>query len=175
MTLFALFQVATNTESSKNAGVAILYECVRTILHIEADSGLRVLGINTLGKFLLNRDNNIRYVALNTLTKVAPADLKSIQRHRGTIVDCLRDPDISIRRRALDLVSLLVNDTNVKPLIKELLGYLGGADTEFKEDLTSKICRVVARHSPSRRFQANTIMQVRRIICEEVFDLGLGL
>ena len=165
-----LAQVATNTESSKNAGVAILYECVRTILGIEADTSLRVLGINTLCKFLVNRDNNIRYVALNTLTKVAPGDLKSIQRHRGTIVDCLRDPDISIRRRALDLVSLLVNDTNVKPLIKELLGYLTTADAEFKEDLTSKICRVVSKHAPSRRFQTNTIMQVLIDAGEFVLD-----
>jgi len=32
-----------------------------------------------------------------------------------------QDPDISIRRRALDLVYLLVNSTNVRALVKELL------------------------------------------------------
>lgn len=33
-----------------------------TVLEIEADSGLRVMAINILGKFLSNRDNNIRCV-----------------------------------------------------------------------------------------------------------------
>eukprot|EP00290_Baffinella_frigidus_P058635 CAMPEP_0180360018 /NCGR_PEP_ID=MMETSP0989-20121125/11664_1 /TAXON_ID=697907 /ORGANISM="non described non described, Strain CCMP2293" /LENGTH=651 /DNA_ID=CAMNT_0022351151 /DNA_START=46 /DNA_END=1997 /DNA_ORIENTATION=- len=155
-----LAQVATNTESAKNAGNAILYECVLTIVGIEADSGLRVLAVNILGRFLLNRDNNIRYVGLNTLAQVAGADLKAIQRHRGTVVDCLKDPDISIRRRALDLVYLLVNGTNVKPLVNELLAYLAGADVEFKEDLTSKICSLVAKQSPSKKFQTDTIVKV---------------
>jgi AP-1 complex subunit gamma-1 len=47
-----LAQVATNTESTKQPGISVLAECVRTIMAIEASGGLRVLGINILGKFL---------------------------------------------------------------------------------------------------------------------------
>ena len=42
-------QVATNTETNRNAGNAILYECVKAIMTIKAESGLRVLAVNILG------------------------------------------------------------------------------------------------------------------------------
>jgi len=154
-----LAQVATNTESAKNAGNAILYECVLTIMAIEVESGLRVLAINILGRFLINRDNNIRYVALNTLHKVVGQDSQAVQRHRNTIVDCLKDNDSSIRQRALELVYALVNEANVKVLVKELLSYLMACDVEFKDELTQRICHVVEKFSTDKEWHVDTIIQ----------------
>ncbi|KAM0280306.1 hypothetical protein ACHAQH_004142 [Verticillium albo-atrum] len=155
-----LAQVATNTDSSKNVGNSILYEAVRTILDIEADSGLRVLGVNILGKFLSNRDNNIRYVALNTLIRVVAIEPNAVQRHRNTILECLRDPDISIRRRALDLSFTLINESNIRVLIRELLAFLEVADNEFKPTMTSQIGMAADKYAPNKRWHVDTMLRV---------------
>ena len=158
-----LAQVATNTESAKNVGNSILYESVLTILDIEADSGLRVLGVNILGKFLQNKDNNIRYVALNTLIKVVAVEPNAVQRHRNTILECLRDPDISIRRRALDLSFTLINEGNVRVLIRELLAFLEVADTEFKPIMTTQIGVAADQYAPTKRWHVDTMLRVLRL------------
>jgi AP-1 complex subunit gamma-1 len=158
-----LAQVATNTESSKNVGNAILYEAVLTILDIEADSGLRVLGVNILGKFLANKDNNIRYVALNTLNKVVAVEPNAVQRHRNTILECLRDPDISIRRRALDLSFTLINEGNVRVLVRELLAFLEVADNEFKPVMTTQIGIAADRFAPNKRWHIDTMLRVLKL------------
>lgn len=155
-----LAQVATNTEANKNTGNAILYECVQTIFGVEAIGGLRVLAINILGRFLANRDNNIRYVALNTLIKVVAIDTQAVQRHRNTIVECVKDSDISIRRRALDLVCALVNEGNIRALTKELLDYLRAADSDFKPDLTAKLCALVQRLAPSKLYHVEIMLRL---------------
>ncbi|EOY00410.1 Adaptor protein complex AP-1, gamma subunit isoform 1 [Theobroma cacao] len=155
-----LAQVATKTESNKNAGNAILYECVETIMSIEDNGGLRVLAINILGRFLSNRDNNIRYVALNMLMKAMMVDAQAVQRHRATILECVKDSDASIQKRALELVYLLVNENNVKPLTKELIEYLEVSDQEFKGDLTAKICSLVEKFSPEKIWYIDQMLKV---------------
>ncbi|CAN6172681.1 unnamed protein product [Urochloa humidicola] len=165
-----LAQVATKTESNKNAGNAILYECVETIMGIEATSGLRVLAINILGRFLSNRDNNIRYVALNMLMKAIAVDTQAVQRHRATILECVKDADVSIRKRALELVYLLVNDTNVKPLTKELVDYLEVSDPDFKEDLTAKICSIVEKFSQDKLWYLDQMFRVLSLAGNYVKD-----
>lgn len=58
----------------------------------------------------------------------------------------MQDSDVSIRRRALELVCALVNETNVKTLTKELVDFLKVSDSEFKGDLTAKISGLVQKY-----------------------------
>jgi AP-1 complex subunit gamma-1 len=177
-----LAQVATNTDSTKNVGNAILYETVLTVLEIEADSGFRVMAINILGQYLSNRDNKIRrvdylsqvgcsdievlhrYVALNTLQKLVAMDTNAVQRHRNIILDCLRDGDISIRRRALELSYALINATHVRVLTRELLAFLEVADDEFKLGMTTQISLAAERFAPNMTWHIDTVLRALKLV-----------
>nr|XP_033781210.1 AP-1 complex subunit gamma-like 2 [Geotrypetes seraphini]XP_033781211.1 AP-1 complex subunit gamma-like 2 [Geotrypetes seraphini]XP_033781212.1 AP-1 complex subunit gamma-like 2 [Geotrypetes seraphini] len=155
-----LAQVATNTDTNRNAGNAILYETVLTIMDIKSASGLRVLAVNILGRFLLNNDKNIRYVALTSLLKLVQTDHTAVQRHRSTIVDCLKDPDASVNRRSLELSFALVNASNVRGMMKELQQFLERCVPEIKSDCTSGIFLAAEKYAPSKRWHIDTIMEV---------------
>ncbi|XP_050427529.1 AP-1 complex subunit gamma-1 [Adelges cooleyi] len=156
-----LAQVATTTETNKNVGNTILYETVLSIMDIKSESGLRVLAINILGRFLLNTDKNIRYVALNTLLKTIHLDITAVQRHRTTIIECLRqDPDVSIRRRALELSIALINSHNVLTMTKELLAFLETSEPEFKALCSSSIVMAAEKYAPNTRWHLDTLIKV---------------
>ncbi|KAH8275839.1 hypothetical protein KR018_001187, partial [Drosophila ironensis] len=155
-----LAQVATNTETSKNVGNTILYETVLSIMDIRSEGGLRVLAVNILGRFLLNSDKNIRYVALNTLLRTVHADTSAVQRHRTTILECLKDPDVSIRRRAMELSFALINAQNIRTMTKELLLFLEKADAEFKAQCSSGMILAAERYSPNTRWHLDTQLSV---------------
>ncbi|XP_056914073.1 AP-1 complex subunit gamma-like 2 [Takifugu flavidus] len=155
-----LAQVATNTDSTKTVGNAVLYETVLTILDIKSESGLRVLAVNILGRFLLNNDRNIRYIAMTSLQKIVGTDHNAVQRHRGTIVDCLKDQDASVKRRALDLSLALVSASNVRSMMKELLVFLSSCPPDLRSQTASGIFNAAERYAPSQRWHIDTILHV---------------
>ncbi|GJQ75627.1 hypothetical protein Trydic_g17705 [Trypoxylus dichotomus] len=155
-----LAQVATNTETSKNVGNTILYETVLSIMDIKSEGGLRVLAVNILGRFLLNNDKNIRYVALNTLLKTVHVDTSAVQRHRSTILECLKDPDVSIRKRAMELSFALVNSQNIRTMMKEMITFLEKSDAEFKAQCSAGIVHAAERFAPNKRWHLDTLLKV---------------
>ncbi|XP_013139930.1 PREDICTED: AP-1 complex subunit gamma-1 isoform X2 [Papilio polytes] len=155
-----LAQVATNTETSKNVGNTILYETVLSIMDIKSESSLRVLAINILGRFLLNNDKNIRYVALNTLLRTVHVDTSAVQRHRTTILECLKDPDVSIRRRAMELSFALMNSQNIRGMMKELLVFLERAEAECRAHCSSAMVLAAERYAPSAKWHLDTLFRL---------------
>ncbi|KAF0047349.1 hypothetical protein F2P81_000982 [Scophthalmus maximus] len=155
-----LAQVATNTDSTKTVGNAVLYETVLTVLDIKSESGLRVLAVNILGRFLLNNDRNIRYIAMTSLQRIVGTDHNAVQRHRGTIVDCLKDQDASVKRRALELSLALVSASNIRTMMKELLLFLSSCPPELRAQAASGIFHAAERYAPSQRWHIDTILHV---------------
>lgn len=159
-----LTQVCAKFENSKYSGYSILYECVKTIFAINSDSSLKVLGINILSKFLVQKDNNIRYVALDTLLQVIEFEPLAVQRHRTTIVGCLRDGDMSIRRRALELTFGIINKQNIKILTKELLNYLRAEDDEeLKLYITTQLSISLEKFNPNLEWSLLTLIAMLKI------------
>jgi len=158
-----LAQVSNSTVTDKNAGNAVVYECVRTIMSVRTEDALRAQAVDVLGRFLTNRDNNIRYVALNSLARAVQEDPDAVGRHRETIVGCLKDPDVSIRTRALELIYRLVGPTNVEELTAELLNYLVVAAPEQRTEICSRILRVTERFAPDDRWRLDTLVTLLTI------------
>lgn len=155
-----LAQVATNTDTSRNAGSAVLFETVLTIMDIRSAAGLRVLAVNILGRFLLNSDKNIRYVALTSLLRLVQSDHSAVQRHRPTVVECLREPDASLSRRALELSLALVNSSNVRAMTQELQVFLESCPHDLRADCASGILLAAERFAPTKRWHIDTILRV---------------
>uniref|UniRef100_A0A8C0JUU0 AP-1 complex subunit gamma n=1 Tax=Canis lupus dingo TaxID=286419 RepID=A0A8C0JUU0_CANLU len=141
-----LAQVATNTDTSRNAGNAVLFETVLTIMDIRSATGLRV--------------SSHMYVALTSLLRMVQSDHSAVQRHRPTVVECLREVDASLSRRALELSLALVNSSNVRAMTQELQSFLESCSPDLRADCASGILLAAERFAPTKRWHIDTILRV---------------
>ncbi|KAJ2799838.1 clathrin associated protein complex large subunit, partial [Coemansia guatemalensis] len=155
-----LTQVATQVYGTGNVGTAVLYECAVTALAIPSAAALRVLAINLLGRLLADADGNARSVALAALAAAVVSEAAAVQRHRATVMRCLRDADATIRRRAVDLAFALANASNATPVVDELLRALPHADVELRPSIVRRLAAAVTLFAPSLSWYAERMLRV---------------
>ena len=153
-----LDHILTRTEVTKsvnknNADHGILFEAVNLIVHLCAggqEEALKASAIALLGRFISVREPNIRYLGLETMARMARigGTLETIKKHQASIQFSLKDGDISIRKRALDLLYTMCDETNAREIVDELIKYLETADYAIREELVLKIAILGERFSP---------------------------
>ncbi|KAJ3682196.1 hypothetical protein LUZ60_014769 [Juncus effusus] len=116
--------------NKNNASHAVLFEALALVMHLDAEKEMMSQCVALLGKFIAVREPNIRYLGLENMTRMLlVTDVQDIiKRHQAQIITSLKDPDISIRRRALDLLYGMCDVTNAKDIVEELLQYLNTAE-----------------------------------------------
>ncbi|KAF7303117.1 AP-3 complex subunit delta [Mycena kentingensis (nom. inval.)] len=114
---------------STTPAISLLYECVHTCIiggMLQGSSGdsLARLCVSKLAAFIEDSDQNLKYIALLALVKIVPTHPYLVADYQDTILASVNDQDISIRMRALDLVSAMVTAHNLQSIVQQILSHL---------------------------------------------------
>ncbi|XP_068661987.1 AP-2 complex subunit alpha-1-like isoform X1 [Aristolochia californica] len=148
--------------NKNNASHAVLFEALALVMHLDAEKEMMSQCVALLGKFIAVREPNIRYLGLENMTRMLMVtDVQDIiKRHQAQIITSLKDPDISIRRRALDLLYGMCDVTNAKDIVEELLQYLSTADFIMREELALKAAILAEKFAPDLSWYVDVILQL---------------
>mmetsp|Transcript_40767 Transcript_40767/g.67711 ORF Transcript_40767/g.67711 Transcript_40767/m.67711 type:complete len:987 (-) Transcript_40767:172-3132(-) len=154
----------TKNVNKNNATHAVLFEAINLTIHLgQQHADTLQQSINLLGRFISIREANIRYLGLETMARLSqlqPETLEGLKKHQSTILFSLKDPDISIRRRALDLVYAMCDTASVKETVSELLTYLASADLSIREELVLKIAILAERFAADHQWYVDVVLQL---------------
>lgn len=137
----------------KTKAKSLLYEAVHTITlclpYCRKSDGtmppivpdIVTLCAQTLRSYVEETDQNLKYLGLvgfGGLMKSHPRVL-SAPDYRPLILACLSDQDVTIRTRALDLLTGMASRKNLMELVSQLLKHVEHASGSYKHDLVKKI------------------------------------
>lgn len=104
----------------------------------------------------------MRYLGLETLATLTtfPECLDIIKKQQAAIFSALRDKDVSVRRRALDVLFGMCDTTNARPIVDELLQYLPTAEFVMKEELVLKTAILTEKFATEFTWYVDVILQL---------------
>jgi AP-2 complex subunit alpha len=155
-----------------NAQNAVLFEAINLIIHLDTEQTLMRQISTRLGKFIQSRETNVRYLGLEAMTHLAArADtLDPIKQHQSIIISSLKDRDISVRRKGLDLLYSMCDQTNAQPIVSELLMYLQNADFAIREEMVLKIAILTEKYATDIQWYVDISLRLIAMAGDHVSD-----
>uniref|UniRef100_A0A0W0GBD1 AP-3 complex subunit delta n=1 Tax=Moniliophthora roreri TaxID=221103 RepID=A0A0W0GBD1_MONRR len=134
---------------STTPAISLLYECVHTCITggmLQGSSGdsLARMCVSKLAAFIEDSDQNLKYIALLAMVKIVPTHPHLVAQYQDTIISSINDQDISIRMRALDLVSAMVDQSNLQSIVQQILSHLV---TETTTTILPTAAQSLAQHA----------------------------
>lgn len=152
-----------DNNSTKNGDYSILFEAVNLIITYreDAESRLHTSALAFLGRFIGLDDANIRYLGLDAMYKLVKVEGASeVQQHLDVVISSIKESDISIRKRALDLLFVITSFSNAERIVDELLLNLSSADVDIKDEIIVKIAILSEKFAKDLTWYLDTLVKV---------------
>jgi AP-4 complex subunit epsilon-1 len=119
---------------------------------------------------ITSENHNLKYLGINALASIVQVDPKYAAEHQLVVIDCMEDPDETLRRKTLDLLYRMTNPSNVVVVVDKLVARLANKNTVdeyLRSELMSKITSLAERYAPIPAWYIQ--------VMNTVFELGGNL
>ncbi|CAL8463047.1 g2581 [Coccomyxa elongata] len=156
-----LGDILRRANTGHTIGNAIVAESVRTITAIYPNPALLQAAAEMVSGFLKSSSHNLRYVGIDSLARIVRINAKYATEHQLAVIDCLEDPDDTLKKKTLELLYKMTKPSNVEVIVEKLLDYLRTAsDDGQKAEVAKRIGELAERFAPDTQWFIDTMNKV---------------
>lgn len=150
---------------SRNSQSSILFQAVNLAVFLDASPEAIEGAIHALVQLLDSPETNNRYLVLDTLIKLAARSNFTVpfKEYLEKLYLSLTDRDISVRRKTVDLLYTVCDETTYTHIIAKLLDYFNVADSAVKSDISVKVAVLAEKFASDPIWYVTTMLKLLSI------------
>ncbi|XP_052878467.1 AP-4 complex subunit epsilon isoform X1 [Gossypium arboreum] len=148
-------------DSSSNIGNAVLYECICCVSSIYPNPKLLESAADVISRFLKSDSHNLKYMGIDALGRLIKISPEIAEQHQLAVIDCLEDPDDTLKRKTFELLYKMTKSTNVEVIVDRMIDYMISiSDNHYKTEIASRCVELAEQFAPSNQWFIQTMNRV---------------
>uniref|UniRef100_A0A7N0TFH6 AP-4 complex subunit epsilon n=1 Tax=Kalanchoe fedtschenkoi TaxID=63787 RepID=A0A7N0TFH6_KALFE len=148
-------------DSSTNIGNAVLYECICCVSSIYPNTKLLEAAATAISKFLKADSHNLKYMGIDALGRLIKISPEIAEQHQLAVIDCLEDPDDTLKRKTFELLYKMTKSSNVEVIVDRMIDYMISInDNHYKTEIASRCVELAEQFAPSNQWFIQTMNKV---------------
>ncbi|KAK1430733.1 hypothetical protein QVD17_13686 [Tagetes erecta] len=153
--------IMRKSDTASNIGNAILYECICCISSIQPSPKLLETAADAIANFLKSDSHNLKYMGIDALGRLIRISPDIAEQHQLAVIDCLEDPDDTLKRKTFELLYKMTKSSNVEVIVDRMIDYMISInDNHYKTETASRCVELAEQFAPSNHWFIQTMNKV---------------
>ncbi|KAL8259890.1 hypothetical protein R6Q59_027843 [Mikania micrantha] len=153
--------IMRKSDTVSNIGNAIIFECICCISSIQPSPKLLETAAAAIAKFLKSDSHNLKYMGIDALGRLIRISPDIAEQHQLAVIDCLEDPDDTLKRKTFELLYKMTKSSNVEVIVDRMIDYMISInDSHYKTETSSRCVELAEQFAPSNHWFIQTMNKV---------------
>nr|KAJ0219437.1 hypothetical protein LSAT_V11C300109120 [Lactuca sativa] len=153
--------IMRRSDTTSNIGNAILYECICCVSSIHPSPKLFTAAADAIAKLLKSDVHNLRYMGIDALGRLIRISPEIAEQHQLAVIDCLEDPDDTLKRKTFELLYKMTKSSNVEVIVERMIEYMISInDYHYKTEIASRCVELAEQYAPTNQWFIQTMNKV---------------